>query len=290
MLFRPIRQLADKFNVLQRGIVRAERVFEVLDLKENDQASGHLTNVNFDQDLHFKDVYFAYKKQDWVLKGINITIPKGKMVAFVGATGAGKTTIVNLLTQFYDIDKGDIRIGDISIKDISLQNLRENIAIVLQDVFLFSDTILNNITLNNSEIRREEVIEASKAVGAHDFIMQLPGNYDFMMGERGSVLSVGQRQLLSFIRAYVYQPNILILDEATSSVDSESEYLIQQATDKITKGRTAIVIAHRLSTIQKADLIVVMDQGEVKEIGTHHELLELDGFYRKLYEIQFSEN
>lgn len=290
MLFRPIRQLADKFNVLQRGIVRAERVFEVLDLKENDQVSGHLTNVNFDQDLHFKDVYFAYKKQDWVLKGINITIPKGKMVAFVGATGAGKTTIVNLLTRFYDIDKGDIRIGDISIKDISLQNLRENIAIVLQDVFLFSDTILNNITLNNSEIRREEVIEASKAVGAHDFIMQLPGNYDFMMGERGSVLSVGQRQLLSFIRAYVYQPNILILDEATSSVDSESEYLIQQATDKITKGRTAIVIAHRLSTIQKADLIVVMDQGEVKEIGTHHELLELDGFYRKLYEIQFSEN
>ncbi len=290
MLFRPIRQLADKFNVLQRGIVRAERVFEVLDMKENDQASGNLKNIDFNQDLHFKDVYFAYKNEDWVLKGIDITIPKGKMVAFVGATGAGKTTIVNLLTRFYEFQKGDIKVGDTSIKDIDLHFLRKNIAIVLQDVFLFSDTILNNITLNNPEITREEVIEASKAVGAHDFIMKLPGNYDFLMGERGSVLSVGQRQLLSFIRAYVYQPNILILDEATSSVDSESEYLIQQATDKITKGRTAIVIAHRLSTIQKADLIVVLDQGEVKEVGTHQELLEQDGFYRKLYEIQFSEN
>lgn len=289
MLFRPIRQLADKFNVLQRGIVRAERVFEVLDMQNDCIDCGDKTTVDFNQDLHFDKVYFAYKDNNWILKDINLTIPKGKMVAFVGATGAGKTTIVNLLTRFYDYQKGEIRIGDTSIKDIDLDYLRQNIAIVLQDVFLFSDTILNNITLNNSAISKEEVIEAAKAVGAHDFIMKLPGDYEYMMGERGGVLSVGQRQLISFIRAYVYQPNILILDEATSSVDSESEFLIQEATDKITKGRTAIVIAHRLSTIQKADIIVVLDHGEVKEVGSHYELLEKEGFYRNLYEMQFSE-
>ncbi len=289
MLFRPIRQLADKFNVLQRGIVRAERVFEVLDMDETDQENGSVSTVDFNQDITFENVYFAYKDENWILKDINLTIPQGKMVAFVGATGAGKSTIVNLLTRFYSFQKGHIRIGNTCIKDIDLQHLRKNIAIVLQDVFLFSDTIFNNITLNNPNITKEQVIEASKAVGAHDFIMKLPNNYDYEMGERGGVLSVGQRQLISFIRAYVYQPNILILDEATSSVDSESEFLIQQATDKITKDRTAIVIAHRLSTIQKADIIVVLEQGEIMEVGSHQELLKKEGHYKKLYDMQFSE-
>jgi len=290
MLFRPIRQLADKFNILQRGVVRAERVFEILDMNEDVQAEGNNKSVDFNQNLRFENVYFAYKGEEWILKDINLEIPAGKMVAFVGATGAGKSTIVNLLARFYEFQKGDIKIGDTSIKDIELSYLRKNIAIVLQDVFLFSDTVLNNITLGNPEITREEVIEAAKAVGAHDFIMKLPGNYDYQIGERGGVLSVGQRQLISFIRAFVYKPTILILDEATSSVDSESEHLIQKATDKLTQGRTAIVIAHRLSTIQKADMIVVLDQGEVKEIGSHYELLELNGFYKNLYDIQFSEN
>lgn len=290
MLFRPIRQLADKFNVLQRGIVRAERVFEVLDMDEADDVSGSVSVIDFNQDITFENVYFAYKDENWILKDINLTIPQGKMVAFVGATGAGKSTIVNLLTRFYSFQKGHIRIGNTCIKDIDLQQLRKNIAIVLQDVFLFSDTIFNNITLNNPDISKEQVIEASKAVGAHDFIMRLPNNYDYEMGERGGVLSVGQRQLISFIRAYVYQPNILILDEATSSVDSESEFLIQQATDKITKDRTAIVIAHRLSTIQKADIIVVLEQGEIMEVGSHQELLKKEGHYKKLYDMQFSES
>ncbi|MBN9292543.1 MAG: ABC transporter ATP-binding protein [Flavobacteriia bacterium] len=290
MLFRPIRQLADKFNILQRGVVRAERVFEILDMNEDVQAEGKDKSVDFNQNLRFEHVYFAYKGEEWILKDINLEIPAGKMVAFVGATGAGKSTIVNLLARFYEFQKGDIKIGDTSIKDIELSYLRKNIAIVLQDVFLFSDTVLNNITLGNPEITREEVIEAAKAVGAHDFIMKLPGNYDYQIGERGGVLSVGQRQLISFIRAFVYKPTILILDEATSSVDSESEHLIQKATDKLTQGRTAIVIAHRLSTIQKADMIVVLDQGEIKEIGSHYELLELNGFYKNLYDIQFSEN
>jgi len=290
MLFRPIRQLADKFNILQRGVVRAERVFEILDMNEDVQAEGKDKSVDFNQNLRFEHVYFAYKGEEWILKDINLEIPAGKMVAFVGATGAGKSTIVNLLARFYEFQKGDIKIGDTSIKDIELSYLRKNIAIVLQDVFLFSDTVLNNITLGNPEITREEVIEAAKAVGAHVFIMKLPGNYDYQIGERGGVLSVGQRQLISFIRAFVYKPTILILDEATSSVDSESEHLIQKATDKLTQGRTAIVIAHRLSTIQKADMIVVLDQGEIKEIGSHYELLELNGFYKNLYDIQFSEN
>lgn len=290
MLFRPIRQLADKFNILQRGVVRAERVFEILDMSEDVQEEGKDKSVDFNQNLRFNDVYFAYKGEEWILKDINLEIPSGKMVAFVGATGAGKSTIVNLLARFYEFQRGDIKIGDTSIKDIELSYLRKNIAIVLQDVFLFSDTVLSNITLGNPEITREEVIEAAKAVGAHDFIMKLPGNYDYQIGERGGVLSVGQRQLISFIRAFVYKPTILILDEATSSVDSESEHLIQEATDKLTQGRTAIVIAHRLSTIQKADMIVVLDQGEIKEIGSHYELLELNGFYKNLYDIQFSEN
>ncbi len=287
MLFRPIRQLADKFNILQRGIVRAERVFEVLDLNEHTQKDGTITQLDFHQDIHFQNLHFAYKNEDWVLKNINLTIEKGKTVAFVGATGAGKSTIVNLLGRFYEYQKGDIFIGNTNVQDIQLDVLRKNIAIVLQDVFLFSDSIYHNITLRDPSISLEQVMDASKAVGAHDFIMKLPNGYDYHVGERGGVLSVGQRQLLSFIRAYVYNPSILILDEATSSVDNESEEMIQRATEKLTEGRTSIVIAHRLSTIQKADKIVVVDKGEIVEQGSHHELLQIDGFYKKLYEIQF---
>lgn len=289
MLFRPIRQLADKFNVLQRGIVRAERVFEVLDIHEDAQQCGECKELDFNQNINLKNVFFAYSDENWILKDISLTIEFGKTTAFVGATGAGKSTIVNLLTRFYDYQKGEILIGNTSIKEVELSYLRKHIAIVLQDVFLFSDSILNNITLNNAEISLEQVMEAAKVVGAHDFIMKLPNNYHYELGERGGVLSVGQRQLISFIRAYVYNPSILILDEATSSVDSESEFLIQQATEKLTQGRTSIVIAHRLSTIQKADNIVVLDQGEIKEIGSHQELLTKNGWYKKLYDVQFSE-
>ncbi|MBL4862327.1 MAG: ABC transporter ATP-binding protein [Crocinitomicaceae bacterium] len=289
MLYRPIRQLADKFNILQRGTVRAERVFEILDLEDHIEDEGQIVSCKFDQTIHFNGLYFAYKNEDWVLKDINLKIEPGTTVAFVGATGAGKSSIVNLIGRFYEYQKGEIRLGDIDIHTIDLAYLRKNIAIVLQDVFMFSDTVLNNITLNDPSISREQVVEAAKVVGAHAFIMKLPGNYDYEVGERGGVLSVGQRQLLSFIRAYVYNPHILILDEATSSVDSESEELIQRGIEKLTKGRTSIVIAHRLSTIQKADKIVVMDKGEIKEQGTHAELLQLKGYYKTLHDMQFSE-
>jgi len=288
-LYRPIRQLADKFNILQRGMVRSERVFEVLDLDENIQDAGNLTNVAFNQRIKFDHVSFAYKEPEYVLKDIDLVIEPGTTVAFVGATGAGKSTIVNLLGRFYEYQKGEIYIGDINIKEIDLAYLRKNIAIVLQDVFLFSDTIHNNITLGDESITREQVIQAAKEVGVHDFISRLPNGYDYEVGERGGVLSVGQRQLLAFIRAYVYNPSILILDEATSSIDNESEELIQNATDRLTEGRTSIVIAHRLSTIQKADKIVVLDQGEIKEYGTHSELLQQNGFYKNLYDMQFVE-
>jgi ATP-binding cassette subfamily B protein len=286
-LYRPIRQLADKFNILQRGTVRAEHIFEVLDQDENVQDTGKLTNVDFNQDIQFKNVSFSYDEQNDVLQNINLTIPKGKTVAFVGATGAGKSTIVNLLGRFYEFQKGTIHIGSVEIKEIELNYLRSNIAIVLQDVFLFSDTVYRNITLGNEAISMAQVIEAAKAVGAHDFIMKLPDDYNYQIGERGGVLSVGERQLLAFIRAYVYNPHILILDEATSSIDHESELLIQQATAKLTKGRTSIVIAHRLSTIQNADEIIVLEKGEIKEVGNHQELLNKNGFYKKLHEKQF---
>ena len=288
MLFRPIRQLADKFNILQRGIVRAERVFEVLDLEEQSQKNGTIDSFNFDQKIIFQDLSFAYNDENWVLKNISLEIQSGDMVAFVGATGAGKSSLVNLLGRFYENQKGAILIGQTDIRDLQLELLRKNIAIVLQDVFLFSDSILNNVTLNDPSISLEEVIIASKAVGAHNFIEKLPGGYNYNIGERGGMLSVGQRQMLSFIRAYVYNPSILILDEATSSVDNESEKLIQHATEKITKGRTSIVIAHRLSTIQSASLIVVMDQGKIVEKGSHSSLIELKGYYKRLYDIQFS--
>jgi ATP-binding cassette subfamily B multidrug efflux pump len=285
-LYRPIRQLADKFNVLQRGIVRAERIFEIIDHRDQRQQSGQLREVDFGQNISFNDVSFSYDGDAEVLKKINLKIETGKMVAIVGATGAGKSTIVNILGRFYEHQSGTIKIGSVDIKEISLSTLRENIAIVLQDIFLFSDTIHNNITLGDESISRAAVIEAAKAVGAHDFISKLPDGYDYTIGERGSVLSVGQRQLLAFIRAYVYDPQILILDEATSSVDNESEMLIQKATANLTKGRTSIVIAHRLSTIQKADQIVVMELGEIIEKGTHNELLLENGKYRTLYEKQ----
>jgi ATP-binding cassette subfamily B protein len=289
MLYRPIRQLADKFNILQRGTVRAERVFEILDLKEHIQDNGTVDSCDFNQAITFNQVSFAYKNEEWVLKNIDLKIEPGTTVAFVGATGAGKSTIVNLLGRFYEYQKGSIFIGETDLQTIELSYLRKNIAIVLQDVFLFSDTIHNNITLGDTSISREQVIEASKAVGAHDFISKLPNDYDYQVGERGGVLSVGQRQLLSFIRACVYNPHILILDEATSSVDNESEEMIQNATAQLTKGRTSIVIAHRLSTIQNADKIIVLDKGEIKEIGSHAELLQKEGYYRKLYDMQFNE-
>ncbi len=285
-LYRPIRQLADKFNVLQRGVVRAERIFEILDHDTQHQEGGQLTEVNFNADIFFKNVSFAYTEGQDVLKDINLKIKKGTTVAIVGSTGAGKSTIVNILGRFYEHQKGEIRIGVVNIEDIQLAYLRKNIAVVLQDIFLFSDTVHNNVTLGDESISREQVIKASKAVGAHDFISQLPGGYDYSIGERGSVLSVGQRQLLSFIRAYVYNPQVLILDEATSSVDNDSEILIQNATDYITKGRTSIVIAHRMSTIQKADLIFVMENGNIIESGTHRELIKNKGKYNTLYEKQ----
>lgn len=288
MLYRPIRMLADKFNILQKGTVRAERVFEVIDLEDNIQNNGALSDCDFNREIRFKDLYFAYVDEDWVLKNVNLTIEKGSTVAFVGATGAGKSSLVNLLGRFYEYQKGNIFFGDHELPDIELNYLRKNISIVLQDVFLFSGSIMYNITLGDQSITREEVVKAAKIVGAHEFIEKLPGDYDYEVGERGGVLSTGQRQLISFIRAYVYDPHILILDEATSSVDNESEEMIQKATTELTKGRTSIVIAHRLSTIKNADKIVVLDKGEIIEQGTHSELLNLKGYYYKLHEKQFS--
>ena len=289
MLYRPIRMMADKFNILQKGTVRAERVFKIIDLKNHIQDEGKIVKCDFNQEINIDSVYFAYSDEDWVLEDINLKIESGSTIAFVGATGAGKSSIVNLLGRFYEFQKGKISIGDVNLNDLDLEYLRRNIAIVLQDVFLFSDSVINNITLGDESITRDQVIAAAKQVGAHDFIMMLPDNYDYQVGERGGVLSVGQRQMLAFIRAYVYNPHILILDEATSSVDNESEELIQKATEKLTEGRTSIIIAHRLSTIHNSDKIVVLDKGKIMEIGSHSELLKLNGYYRKLYEMQFVE-
>lgn len=288
MIYRPIRQLADKFNILQRGTVRAERVFEILDDQSPIQKDGSVYKCDFNQPIRFQNVSFAFIDENWVLNDINFTIEKGETIAFVGATGSGKSSIVNLLGRFYEYQKGDIYIGNTKITDIQLEYLRKNIAIVLQDVFLFSDTIHNNITLGDATITREQVIDAAKQVGAHDFISKLPNGYDYQIGERGGVLSVGQRQLLAFIRAYLYNPSILILDEATSSVDNESELLIQQATEKLTQGRTSIIIAHRLSTIQKANKIIVLNKGIIIEQGSHSELLKQNGAYKTLYDKQFT--
>ena len=288
MLFRPLRQIADKFNSLQMGMVAANRVFGILDTQSAIDDNGRKVLETVQGDIEFRDVRFSYVDDEEVLKGISLKVKKGDTVAIVGATGAGKSTIVNLLSRFYEIDGGDILIDDISIKDIQLQNLRSHIAVVLQDVFLFADTILNNITLWSTTISEDEVIKAAKEIGIHDFIMSLPNGYHYNVKERGAMLSSGQRQLISFLRAYVTNPSILILDEATSSVDTYSEQLIQQATEKITKGRTSIVIAHRLATIRNADKIIVMDAGKIVEEGNHKELLKIsNGYYRNLYEVQF---
>ncbi|OUR96021.1 antibiotic ABC transporter ATP-binding protein [Flavobacteriales bacterium 33_180_T64] len=288
MLFRPLNQIANKFNTLQMGMVAADRVFKVLDTTSQIDDSGSEIVTAFKGDISFKDVRFSYIENEEVLKGISLDVNAGETVAIVGATGAGKSTIINLLNRFYDINDGAIYVDGVAIKNFTLKSLRTQIAVVLQDVFLFADTILNNITLKDPNISEEDVIQAAKDIGIHDFISSLPNGYHYNVKERGVMLSSGQRQLISFLRAYVTNPSVLVLDEATSSVDSYSEQLIQDATDKITKGRTSIVIAHRLATIQQADQIIVMDDGKIVEKGTHKELLKVkNGYYRKLYEVQF---
>lgn len=289
MLFRPLRQIADKFNQLQMGIVSGERVFKVLDTESSIDRQGNIIAKDVKGEIAFDNVRFSYIPDEEVLKGISFKVDRGQTVAIVGATGAGKSTIINLINRFYEIDSGVISVDNVPIQDYNLASLRNEVAIVLQDVFLFSDSIYNNITLHNENITIEEVKEAAKKIGIHDFIMTLPDNYYYNVKERGAMLSSGQRQLIAFLRAYVSKPSILILDEATSSVDSHSEQMIQYATDTITKDRTSIVIAHRLATIKKADQIIVMDKGMIVEKGTHKELLRKpDGYYKNLYDKQFS--
>jgi ATP-binding cassette subfamily B multidrug efflux pump len=289
MFFRPIRMIADRYNTLQMGIVSSSRIINLLDSKEDLMDNGTYHPEAMKGQVTFEHVWFSYKDSDYVLKDINLDIREGETVAMVGATGAGKSSIINLLNRFYDINRGAIKIDGVDIKEYDLNALRKNIGVVLQDVFLFSDTIRNNITLGNSEITDEQIMHAADLVGARQFIDRLPGKLDYNVMERGATLSVGQRQLLSFIRAMVYDPKILILDEATSSVDSETEQLIQEAIVKMMSHRTSIVIAHRLSTIQKADKIIVLDKGEIKETGRHEVLLEKEGFYSQLHKMQYKE-
>jgi len=289
ILFRPIRQLADKFNTLQMGMVGADRIFRVLDTDEVAVNTGTLKPARLDGEITFSHVWFAYNDENWVLKDINFHVKPGETLALVGATGAGKSSTINILNRFYEIGKGEVEVDGHDIRKYDVNYLRSQIATVIQDVFLFTDTIANNISLNNELITREQIVAAAKDVGAHEFIERLPGGYDYNVMERGATLSAGQAQLISFIRALVYDPAILVLDEATSSVDTETEVLIQNAINKLMQGRTAIVIAHRLSTIQNADKIIVLDHGEIKETGTHQELLRIDdGYYRKLYDLQFN--
>ncbi|RKF02776.1 ABC-type multidrug transport system fused ATPase/permease subunit [Tenacibaculum lutimaris] len=289
MLFRPLRQIADKFNQLQMGIVAGERVFNVIDTDSSIDKNGTIIAENVKGNISFKNVHFSYIKGEEILKGISFNVEKGQTVAIVGATGAGKSTIINLISRFYEIDSGVIAIDNIPVQDYEISSLRQKVAVVLQDVFLFSDTILNNITLRNENISLDQVQKAAKQIGIHDFIMSLPNNYHYNVKERGGMLSSGQRQLIAFLRAYVSNPSILILDEATSSVDAHSEQMIQYATDEITKNRTSIVIAHRLATIKKADIIIVMDKGRIVEKGNHTELLKKhEGYYKNLYEKQFN--
>lgn len=288
IFFRPIRMIADRMNTLQMGIVSTDRILKLLDSDDYTTNDG-AKKANLKGEVEFKDVWFAYIDENYVLKNISFNVKHGETVAFVGATGAGKSSIINLLSRFYEINKGQILIDNIDVKNYELRSLREQIGVVLQDVFLFSDTIENNITLGDSSISREKIVDAAKLVGVHDFIMQLPNNYDYNVQERGSTLSVGQRQLISFVRAMVHDPKIIVLDEATSSVDTETEELIQSAIDKLMRGRTSIVIAHRLSTIQKANKIIVLDKGQIMEEGSHEELLKLDGFYANLYNMQYKE-
>ena len=287
LLFRPLRQIADKFNTLQMGMVAANRVFKILDTDSHIQNVGSYEKEVIKGEIKFEDVHFGYLEDEEVLHGVSFEVKAGETVAIVGATGAGKSTIINLLNRFYEINSGSITVDGIDIKDFKLASLRSHIAVVLQDVFLFADTIANNISLKNSSISEEHIIDAAKAIGVDEFISSLPGGYQYNVKERGTMLSSGQRQLIAFLRAYVSNPSILILDEATSSVDTYSEQLIQLATDKITEGRTSIVIAHRLATIKKADKIIVMDAGNIVETGTHKQLLKKGGYYSNLYEAQF---
>ena len=290
MMFRPIRMLADKFNTLQMGMVASERVFNLLDSEEKIPNNGTLAKGKLSGSVKFENVDFAYNDVDYVLKDLSFEIKPGETLAIVGSTGSGKSTIINLLNRFYDAQKGDIFIDGKSIKEYNIHNLRSCLAIVLQDVFLFGGSVLENITLRNDTISREQVIEASKLIGAHEFIEKLPGGYDYEVMERGATLSMGQRQLISFVRALVFDPDILILDEATSSIDPETESVIQNAIEKLISKRTSIIIAHRLSTIRHADNIMVLEKGQLQEFGSHQELLEIeDGHYRELHEMQFLE-
>jgi ATP-binding cassette, subfamily B, multidrug efflux pump len=289
MMFRPIRMLADRLNTLQMGIVAADRVFKVLDTNEIIPDSGKTEFVRINDKIEFKDLWFAYVNENYVLKNINLEIKKGERIAFVGATGSGKTTMINLLSRFYEHSKGSISIDGKGIEQYSLASLRKNTGVVLQDVFLFNDSILNNITLHNAAISTEEVIKATKQIGLYDFIMSLPGGFDYEVRERGISLSAGQRQLIAFIRAYVYNPEIFVLDEATASIDTPTEMLLQKATDILTSGRTSIIIAHRLSTIKNADKIIVMEKGEVIEQGNLKELLSTESRFKMLYEMQQGE-
>lgn len=287
MMFRPLRFIADKVNVIQRGIIAAERVFKLMDRNEEIPNRGTHTPVSIEGKISFENVWFAYNGDDAVLKNISFEVKAGETLAIVGATGSGKTSTISILGRFYDIQRGAIKIDEVPIQDYELSALRSKMSLVLQDVFLFAGSVYDNITLRNETITTEEVIRAAKLVGAHGFISRLPGGYDYLVMERGATLSMGQRQLISFVRALVYNPAILILDEATSSIDTESEQLIQQAIETLVKGRTSIVIAHRLSTIRNAHKIMVLDKGEVKEFGTHEDLMELNGFYKRLYDMQF---
>jgi subfamily B ATP-binding cassette protein MsbA len=288
MLFRPLRQIADKFNSLQMGMVAANRVFNILDTDSKIENNGTLISEKLNGHISFKDVRFSYIPDEEILKGISFDVQPGETIAIVGATGAGKSTVINLLSRFYEIDSGQIEVDGKDLNIYELVSLRSQIAVVLQDVFLFADTILNNITLNKEDVTEEQVIDAAKEIGVHEFISTLPNTYHYNVKERGVMLSSGQRQLIAFLRAYVTKPSILVLDEATSSVDSNSEQLIQDATEKLTKGRTSIVIAHRLATVKNADKIIVMDLGKIVETGTHSELLQREeGYYRNLYEAQF---
>ena len=290
LLFRPLRVIADKFNVLQMGMISSERVFKVLDNEDYLDDKGSKVPEQSRGKVEFRDVSFAYIDEQYVLKNLNFLVQPGETLALVGHTGSGKTSIISLMNRLYEVQKGQILVDDISIKDYRLDELRKNIGVVLQDVFLFSGTVMENITLRNPAISREAVYEAAGMLDMHDFIMSLPGGYDFNVMERGNTLSLGQRQLISFIRALLYNPSILILDEATSSVDTESELLIQKAIDTMIKGRTSIVIAHRLSTIRKANKIIVLDKGEIREMGTHQELMQKKEFYYHLHQMQFEKH
>ena len=290
MLFRPLRQIADKFNSLQMGMVAAERIFEILETHSNIEDKGKLKPSQINGNICLEKLGFSYIQGERIINDISLEIKSGETIALVGATGAGKSTIINLISRFYEFDSGDITIDGISIRKYDLKSLRNKVSVVLQDVFLFADSLFNNITLFDSRISKDKVIEAAKNIGVHDFIESLPNGYDYNVKERGVMLSTGQRQLIAFLRAYISEPSILVLDEATSSVDSYSEEIIQRAIDTLTKGKTSIIIAHRLATVKNADRIVVMHKGDIVEQGTHDELLKFkDGYYAKLYDVQFAE-